>query len=208
MSVVTKYAVVAGLAVLVIAASPARAGDYLSGFGFGISVPDEYLVLTQDEVQKNADVFLEDDGDDRMREVSSTMRRGVYDRVQAGQLEIFYRTEGGDIAFVDNVNVMMQKAQLPANARQLQEVCQILPEEFSRLFGRPIGMENCEMRAIAGGFALYLAFDGALLGTKTLQYQIQRSDGMMLILTATSTENNIPRMLGEFEVMVSSIRVR
>ncbi|MGY8736538.1 MAG: hypothetical protein ACKVIW_03345 [bacterium] len=208
MRMVARYAVVASLAALVIAASPARAGDYLSGFGFGISVPDEYLVLTQDEVQKNADVFLEDDGDDRMREVSSTMRRGVYDRVQAGQLEIFYRTEGGDIAFVDNVNVMMQKAQLPANARQLQEICQILPEEFSRLFGRPIGMENCEMRAIAGRSALYLAFDGALLGTKTLQYQIQRSDGMMLILTATSTENNIPRMLGEFEVMVSSIRVR
>ena len=208
MRVVAKYAVVVGLAVLVIAASPARAGDYLSGFGFGISVPDEYLVLTQNEVQKNADVFLEDDGDDRMREVSSTMRRGVYDRVQAGQLEIFYRTEGGDIAFVDNVNVMMQKAQLPANARQLQEICQILPEEFSRLFGRPIGMENCEMRAIAGRSALYLAFDGALLGTKTLQYQIQRGDGMMLILTATSTENNMPRMLSEFEVMVSSIRVR
>lgn len=208
MRMVARYAVAAGLAVLVIAASPARAGDYLSGFGFGISVPDEYLVLTQDEVQKNADVFLEDSGDDRMREVSSTMRRGVYDRVEAGQLEIFYRTEGVDIAFVDNVNVMMQKAQLPANARQLQEICQILPEEFSRLFGRPIGMENCEMRAIAGRSALYLAFDGALLGTKTLQYQIQRSDGMMLILTATSTENNIPRMLGEFEVMVSSIRVR
>ena len=208
MSVVAKYAVVAGLAVLVIAASPARAGDYLSGFGFGISVPDEYLVLTQDEVQKNADVFLEDDGDDRMREVSSTMRRGVYDRVQAGQLEIFYRTEGGDIAFVDNVNVMMQKAQLPANARQLQEICQILPEEFSRLFGRPISMDNCDMSAIAGRSALYLAFDGALLGTKTLQYQIQRGDGMMLILTATSTENNMPRMLSEFEVMVSSIRVR
>ena len=33
MSVVAKYAVVAGLAVLVTAASPARAGDYLSGFG-------------------------------------------------------------------------------------------------------------------------------------------------------------------------------
>jgi len=82
-------------------------------------VPDEYLVLTQDEVQKNADVFSEDDGDDRMREVSSTLLRGVYDRVQAGQLEIFYRTEGVDFTFVGNANVMMQKAQLPANARQL-----------------------------------------------------------------------------------------
>lgn len=68
-------------------------------------------------------------------------------------------------------------------------------------------MENCEMRAIAGRAALYLAVDGALLGTKTFQYQILRDDGMMLILTATSTKNNIPRMLGEFEFMVSSIRV-
>lgn len=129
-------------------------------------MPDEYLVLTQDEVQKNADVFSEDDGDDRMREVSSTLLRGVYDRVQAGQLEIFYRTEGVDFTFVGNANVMMQKAQLPANARQLQEICQILPGEFSRLFGRPIGMENCEMRFIAGRSALDRAFDGALLGTQ------------------------------------------
>lgn len=106
MRMAAKHAVAAGLAVLVLAASPARAGDYLSGFG--ISVLDEYLVLTQDEVQKNADVFLEDSGDDRMREVSSTMLCEVYDRVQAGQLEIFCRTEGVDIAFVDNVNVMMQ----------------------------------------------------------------------------------------------------
>ena len=70
------------------------------------------------------------------------------------------------------------------------------------------GWRIAKCGAIAGGSALYLAFDGALLGTKTLQYQIQRGDGMMLILTATSTENNMPRMLGEFEVMVSSIRVR
>jgi len=35
MSRVAKYAVVAGLAVLVIFAGPARVGDYLSGFGFG-----------------------------------------------------------------------------------------------------------------------------------------------------------------------------
>lgn len=124
MRMVAKHAVAAGLAVLVLAASPALAGDDLSGFG--ISVPDEYLVLTRDEVQKNAEVFFEDAGDGRMRAVSSTLRRGVYDRVQAGQLEIFYRTEGVGSAFVDNVNVMMQKAELPANARQLQDICQLL----------------------------------------------------------------------------------
>jgi len=42
---------------------------------------------------------------------------------------------------------------------------------------------------------------------KTLQCEIQRGDEMMLILTATSTKNNIPKILSEFEVMVSSIRV-
>ena len=79
---VVKYAVVAGLVALVMAGSPAYAGDYTSSFGFGISVPDEYLVLTRDEVQKNADVFIEDGGDRRLREIPSAMRREVDEQIE------------------------------------------------------------------------------------------------------------------------------
>lgn len=198
-----------GVVVLLLAclcASTASAGDYRSGFGFGITVPDAYLVLTADEVSNNAELFLEEEAGDAYGGIPSALRREVFQRVQDGEIEIFYRTEEVDFDFVDNVNVMVQRARIPKSEAQLAEVCRILPGEFSRMFGRPIALDDCELRAVAGRRSLYLAFDGALAGTKTLQYQVERTNGETLILTATAKTANMPRMLGEFEAMVASIR--
>jgi hypothetical protein len=198
-----------GVALFLVAglcASAAIAEDYRSGFGFGITVPDVYLVLTADEVTNNAELFLDDEAGDAYGGVPSALRREVFQRVQNGEIEIFYRTEGVDFDFVDNVNVMVQRAMIPKTGSQLKEVCRILPGEFSRMFGRPIALDDCELRAVAGRRSLYLAFDGALVGTKTLQYQVEHANGDTLILTATAKTANMPRMLGEFEAMVASIR--
>jgi hypothetical protein len=136
------------------------------------------------------------------------MRRAIYDRVQAGELEIFYRREGVPGDFIDNVNVLIQAADLPSTPDQISEICQILPTEFSRVFGRPIAMDVCEIRERISRRSLYLEFDGAIPGTKTLQYQIQRSQKMTLILTATVVTEHLPRMMDEFEEMIASIRLR
>jgi len=191
---------------LVLLAGAARAGEYESGFGFGISVPEVWLVLTRSEVAKNAAAFMDEDGD-RFGSVPPEMRRVVFDRVEAGELEIFYRREGSSESFVDNVNIMTQPADLPASEQQLAGVCRVLPGEFSRVFGRPIGIDLCEMRELIGRPALYLQFDGAIPGTTTLQYQLQRRAGETLVLTATAAKPNLARLLGEFEEMVASIRM-
>lgn len=193
-------------ALLVLLASTGRAGEYQSGFGFGISVPDVWLVLTRGEVAKNASAFMDEDGD-RFGSVPDEMRRVVFARVQAGELEIFYRREGSSGSFVDNVNIMTQPADLPVSERQVAGVCRVLPGEFSRVFGRPIGMDSCEMRELMGRPALYLQFDGAIPGTTTLQYQLQRRVGETLVLTATAAKPNLARLQGEFEEMVASIRM-
>ena len=189
-------------------AGTATAEDYESGFGFGISVPNVWLVLTRSEVTNSAEVFLGDGGVSGLGSVPLAMRRAVYDRVQAGELEIFYRREDTPGSFIDNVNVLMQSADLPSTPDQLENICQILPTEFSRVFGRPIAMDVCEMRERIGRRSLYLEFDGAVPGTTTLQYQIQRSQRATLIMTATAATENLPRMMGEFEEMIASIRLR
>ena len=51
------------------------------------------------------------------------------------------------------------------------------------------------------------SFDGAMPGTKTLQYQIRKAPGQTLIMTATAAASNLTRMLGEFEKMVTSMRM-
>ena len=189
------------------AKSGAWAGEYESGFGFGISVPDIWLVLTQGEVAKNAGILLDENGSFGMESVPLAMRRIVHDRVAAGELEIFYRRDSGFEDFVDNVNVLVQPSAVPATREQVAGICRILPGEFSRVFGRPIGVEACEIRERIGRRTLYLQFDGPIPGTTTMQYQIRRGRDLTLVITATSTVENFPRLLGEFEGMIASIRM-
>lgn len=190
-------------------ATTAPAEDYRSGFGFGISVPDVWLVLTQGEVAGRPDLFRgEVDKDETavLQAIPLEMRQSVFKRIVNGDLEIFYRREGLTGSFVDNINIMRQLSPLPDDGAQLDAVCQILPGEFSRVFGRPITMDACEIRDMMGSRALYLQFDGAIQGTKTMQYQLEQKSDLTLVLTATSAAPNLPRMLSEFESMVASIR--
>ncbi len=193
----------------IVAAAPARAGDYESGFGFGISVPDSWLVLTRSEIIDGAEQLFDADGKGAvgLESVSLAMRRAVYDRVRAGELEMFYRRSEEPQGFVDNVNVMTQAADLPSSSAQLAGVCRALPIEFSRIFGRPIAMDVCEMRERVGRRALYLQFDGAIPGTTTLHYQLQHGLGWTLVFTATTALRNLPGVMSDFETMIASIRL-
>jgi len=187
----------------------ARAGEFRSGFGFGISVPDVWLVLTRGEVEQHAELFLDGTGSgvDALERIPAAMRRTVFDRVRAGELEIFYRRESESDGFVDNVNFLLQPTEPPMTREQLAGVCRVLPTEFSRIFGRPIAMEACEMRERVFRPVLYLQFEGAVPGTTTMQYQLPRAGDGTLVITATTASVSMPRMLSELEGMVESIRI-
>ncbi len=198
-----------GLFALALGASPAGAREYRSGFGFGISVPDVWLVLTRGEIERGSQHFLAVDGspDDALERIPVAMRRTVFERVLAGELEIFYRRENASDAFVDNVNFLLQRTALPASQEQVAGVCRMLPGEFSRIFGRPIAMEACELRERARHPVFYLQFEGAVPGTTTMQYQLPRGRAETLVITATTARASLPRMLSELEGMVESIRI-
>ena len=196
------------------AARPAAAAEYESEFGFGISVPDIWLVLTRGEILERAGHFRSEESGESVEDtalslasVPIAMRRAVYDRVRAGELEMFYRRAEKPGRFIDNVNVMTQSADLPSTPEQLVGICRALPSEFSRIFGRPIAMDVCEMRERIGRRALYLEFDGAIPGTTTLHYQLQHGLGKTLVFTATTVSPNLPLIIGEFEGMIASIRL-
>lgn len=203
-----KWTAIAGMLLMAILVPRvgAKAVEHASGFGFGISVPDGWLVLTRGEVTSQAELFLDESASSGLSSIPAAMRRVVYERVQAGEVEIFYRLDSEPGSFVDNVNVLVQAADLPATFEQLTQICQLLPGEFSRVFQRPIAMDLCEMRKRVRR-ALYLQFDGAIPGTTTIQYQIQRAPGEALVITATTATDNLPRMMGEFEEMIASIRL-
>lgn len=199
--------VVAGV-VATASAHAVQAADYESSFGFAISVPDVWLVLTRAEVKDKAEQFLGEDGPEALATVPPETRRAVFERIRRGELEIFYRREGIAGSFVDNINIMTQPASLPTSPEQLKGLCELLPTEFSRVFHRPIAMDGCEMRELVGRPALYLQFDGAIPGTTTLQYQLEQGRGTTVVITATAANPSLARLQGEFEQIVASMRMR
>jgi hypothetical protein len=199
---------------MIATAMPTWAGEYESGFGFGISVPEVWLVLTRSEIVESAGHFLIEPGEESgvansggLGSVPLAMRQAVYERVRSGEMEMFYRRAEEPRPFVDNVNVMTQPADLPNTAEELVGICRALPTEFSRIFGRPIAVDVCEIRERIGRRALYLQFDGAIPGTTTMHYQLQHGLGETLLFTATTVISNLPVVMGEFEGMISSIRI-
>jgi hypothetical protein len=187
----------------------ALAGEFRSGFGFGISVPDVWLVLTRGEVERNGTRFVDGEvgGVEPLEQIPLAMRRTVVDRIRAGELEIYYRRESEVTGFVDNVNFLLQPTEPPLSRDQLVGVCRVLPVEFSRIFGRPIAMDACELRERVRRPVLYLQFEGAIPGTTTMQYQLPRGGAGTIVITATTASESLPRMLSELEGMVESIRI-
>lgn len=185
------------------------AEDYRSGFGFEISVPDVWLVLTRGEVSDHANLLLGDEDPEApsaLDAIPAAMRRVVFGRIQRGEIEIFYRNDLDPGSFLDNINVMRQSTKFPGNAAEVAAICKLLPSEFSRVFGRPITMDMCELRDMVGRAALYFQFDGAVEGTKSLQYHINRTARETIVITATIAAANLARSLSEFEAIVASIR--
>jgi hypothetical protein len=100
------------------------------------------------------------------------MRRTVFDRIRAGEPRSHRRESGA--SFVDNVNFCSSRRAAPPD--QLVGVCRVLPVEFSRIFGRPIAMDACELRERVRRPVLYLQFEGAIPGTTTMHQRRRRND--------------------------------
>ena len=62
--------------------------------------------------------------------------------------------------------------------------CTELNTLLSKYFGRPINLYQCEIKTINNMKALITEFDGVMGGTRSMQYQFQKSPSILIIITA------------------------
>ena len=55
---------------------------------------------------------------------------------------------------------------------------------------------------------LFLEFDGMVEGTRSIQYQIQKSNSVQIIITATCKNTTLDTIRDEFEEIIYSIRLK
>jgi hypothetical protein len=203
----TRY--ILALVMFFISITPGHGKEYQSSFGFTVDIPEHWLVLTRQELKDNPALFDPDKLDEKkFGKVNKDLLKSVIGRIQSGGVEIYFNQESPDIHFSDNINVVKIIGRTPENDNQLHEVCDSLPEQLSSAFGRRIKVYQCKLKSLNNLDSLFLEFDGMVKGTRSIQYQIQMSSNVQIVVTATCKDTTLEIVRKEFEDIVGSIRFK
>ena len=185
--------------------TPVSGKEYQSSFGFTIDIPGHWLVLTRQELKENPDLFDFDKKD--FANVDKNLLKNITSEIKSGRVEVYFNQKTSDSSFADNINVAKQIGKIPENNTELREVCDLLPEQLSSYFGRGIKLYQCKLKSISGLESVFLEFDGVIERTRTIQYQLQKSPSVQIIITATCKNSVLNTIRKEFDKMILSIRM-
>ena len=180
--------------------------EYESSFGFIVNIPEHWLVLTRQELKDNPDL-LEFDAKE-FGNLDKDLLKGVRSQIESGKIECYLNQATADVSFMDNINVMKAIGTIPENDNQLQEACDSIPKLLSSAFGRRIKVFQCKLKNVNGLDCLFLTYEGAVEGTTSLQYVIQKSRSVQIIMTATCKNATLKTIRDEFENIMYSIRLK
>ncbi len=198
-----KYTLVVLL--MFIAITPVFGKEYQSSFGFTVDIPEHWLVLTSKELKENPDLF--DVGEKKFENIDKNLLKNIDSKVKSGQVEYYFNQNTSDSSFVDNINVMKQVGRIPQNNTQLREVCNSVQKQLSSYFGREIKVYQCKLMDINNLKSLFLEFDGALEGTRSIQYNIEKSPSVQILITATCKNSVLDTIRKELNRIVLSIKM-
>jgi hypothetical protein len=188
-----------------IAATPAFGKEYKSSFGFTADIPTHWLVLTRQELKENPDLF--DFDRKEFGRIDKNLLKTIASAIKSGRVEFFFNQQTSDSSFSDNINVVKQVGKIPENDTQLSEMCDSLPEQLTSYFGRKIECYQCKLKDINGLKFLFLEFEGVLEGTRSIQYLMQKSPSVQIIITATCKNSVLDTIREEFTRIILSINM-
>jgi hypothetical protein len=174
--------------------------EFRSRLGFTLTLPPNWWPLAADIVSEKSEGAEEHR---ELAELDPETLRVALGRIRSGEYEYCFRQSFSD-GFAENLTIRRRELRIVDDPEQFREQCKSVPESFGRAYGRPVTVSACELRTVAGRPASYLELEGAVEGTRVLQYQVRESSGTAIALTATLRENQLPETRSEFESIVRS----
>ena len=195
--------IICAFIILVAWTSPLLAENYHSPFGFSIDIPSHWLILTKQELQNNPELF--DFEREEYKDWNKDLLKLIKNMVASGQTEIYLNKKTSNFSFNDSICVIKAMERMPQTVSELDQFCEMTPKKLSKDYGKPIKIYECELRTVAGFNSLYIISDGLTDGTKDIQYQIQKSHSVLLVITAGAKDETFEIIKKEFEEMMSSL---
>jgi len=190
--------------VLIVWAAAAHATEYQSSFGFTVSIPADWVVLTKQAIADNP--MIVDMRPETIGNLNPDLLRDLKVKVESGSIEMFFDRTTSDATFADNINVMVRRGRIPDALDQVRQVCEAYPAKLAKYAGRNLNIARCERRELSKAEAFYIEYEGIIAGTVTMQYQIPRPNNKLLLVTATCKQGSLDKIRPEFEEIVRSIR--
>lgn len=160
--------------------------EYESNYGFNINVPEHWLVLTPTELKENPDLFDFENTD--FGNIDKNLLKQIIYKIKTGNIEIYFNQNTSDLTFSNNINILKQIGKMPTEAADVKKQCTELGTQLSQYFGRKINLYQCKTTTINNKTFFMSEFDCAMSGTRSIQYQFQKSPSVFIIITSTSKD--------------------
>lgn len=172
-----------GILLFILFIPAVQASQHASSFGYKIDIPGNWLVFSKDELKDNPDLFSLNNPE--LSKINPELLSQVSNRVKHGDIDLYFNPSAGSKVFVDNINTIEQIGQLPANSSGMQKFCSRLQGELSAAFNKTVKSYQCTRATVGGKKAVLVEFNGVIDGTRSIQYQVQKSQNILLIFTGT-----------------------
>ena len=162
--------------ILLLWVTPSLAETHHSSLGFSINIPSHWLIMSAEELKQNPELLAFDN--EMFKNTDKRMFEQVRNMVASRNMEFYWRCRDNQQTasnyFVDTINVSKSLGQLPKNASESKELCDIYPNQLSTAYGKPIEVYSCGYKKVSGLNAFYLEYDGLANDTRGMLCQIQK----------------------------------
>ena len=198
-----------GLALVLVALwiAPSLAETYSSPLGFSVNLPPNWKVVNAQKMRSNPQLLntaFAEAQKESLQDADHDMMADLKTRVQQGEIEYFYNPgQAGSL-----IAVMQRVGQIPETGRQLIQACDSLPNDMVRMFGKSLRVYACDLRPLGNRVALYIVTDGVAPGTKSMQYELQKTPDQILIFTANARDGNFHAVSSEFDQIMNHVTLQ
>ena len=195
------------LVLMVVATSEVKAENLDSEFGFETKVPSGWLILSRAELRENPDLFAGLSKTPGLERADPKVLSSVRTQIQSGNIEMLFRTEGSEPGFTDNINIVKQIGKVPQE-EEIQDYCIQVETQLAAAFGRPITLYECMLASDVPLHSVYIEYDGVIEGTRSMAYQVRKSDNINLVITATAANGTAKDVRTVLTGIVKDLRLK
>ncbi len=146
---------------------------------------------------------------DKSKNIDDSLSEKYKKEILKGKVEIYENLSTNYDNFTDNIYVQMDHGEMKPLKAMEPAICNVsmLKAAFSRSFGRDVTIYACRVVKVSSYDAIYMDFDGAYRGTRSIQYQIWKPSNDIIIMTLTTKNKTLNKLRDDFTAIIYSLSV-